>query len=473
MIRPARLRAASFLIAAWALSCSSFPETLPPDRFSIDGANRAGLYTEIERVAVGPDGGIALLARIDLRDDTTSSPRTHLAPARLTADGGIDASFAVDPFFARTRAYQPHFLFAGGDGGIVFSAIVRACDATGKFTGDRPTLFTLSPDGSIRDMRVIAPARFHLEHIHDIVPVGAGGTLGGLYVVARLIPKARGTQSERATAWTGVIRLLANGDEDAAFEPCLRDERTILRTAPTAVMRDGGIALWAYRDEYNKSFEIIRLTARGRADPSFRRGAYRIALGGTATDIGALAVDTRGRLLLAVTTASDDARRDRANHILRLRPDGGPDTSFIHRVASGTADVLPDLVPHENGSVSYLTRDYAPQTAYRIRLHRIDGSGVADATFSDATAPRRSEQRSPWRRTLIAGSRGSVVIADRHIEMVQPTGKTRFIARVCSDFDFTPNATAYERARDGCWNAIAYAGFRFLELFGWKMKTMP
>nr|HPI23671.1 hypothetical protein [Spirochaetota bacterium] len=71
------------------------------------------------------------------------------------------------------------------------------------------------------------------------------------------------------------------------------------------------------------------------------------------------------------------------------------------------------------------------------------------------------------------GSRGSVVIADRHIEMVQPTGKTRFIARVCSDFDFTPNATAYERARDGCWNAIAYAGFRFLELFGWKMKTMP
>ena len=111
-ITPGRKISSSVLIIVFVLisSCTSFPEKISREKFTLEDANKAGFETELIKTAVQPDGKIVVLAAIKMRDDRNSH-RLYLKVQRYHRDGKLDDSFRCDDFFIIMRLRISPLLF--------------------------------------------------------------------------------------------------------------------------------------------------------------------------------------------------------------------------------------------------------------------------------------------------------------------------------------------------------------------------
>jgi uncharacterized delta-60 repeat protein len=144
-----------------------------------------------------------------------------------------------------------------------------------------------------------------------------------------------------------VMRLLADGTPDPGFGSSGAVESTAVKLAGRArdvlVLPDGRIALAAAVERgraARATFLAARLTPAGAFDPAFNGdGVARVATttrrlrGGGAA---ALALDRRGRLLLAGTARGAGGRDDAT--VVRLTPAGQPDRRFGHAGVNRLSD---------------------------------------------------------------------------------------------------------------------------------------
>jgi uncharacterized delta-60 repeat protein len=161
----------------------------------------------------------------------------------------------------------------------------------------------------------------------------------GLLLAREQIPSFAAFEEHRESLLGEVLRL----QPDGAFDPTFgtlgaahavggaaavatdREGRVLLLQPPTNPTAKPGVTRQA----------LVRFTPKGTADRSFgRRGKVWVTLPGRYSEISSLAVDRRGRVLLAGTVAAADGHDHPKPHtyftVIRLLPSGSPDRSFGH-----------------------------------------------------------------------------------------------------------------------------------------------
>ncbi|MDH4178559.1 MAG: hypothetical protein OEW31_04145 [Thermoleophilia bacterium] len=251
-------------------------------RRTIDFGFEDGAYG----VAVYPTGRVAV---VGWANDAGGDAR--LAVARLRPSGKLDRTFSGDgrttvrspdglPVYAYDAVVQPDGKlvvvgesYDGGDGRFVVCRFTRKGRLDRAFHHDGRLTLNVGPgvDGAWR----------------------VALTADGQIVVAGW--------SEGASYRTAVARFLPNGRRDTSFS---KDGMRVLDLAPgydsavgLGLARDGGVVIGARADNGGEDPHIVKLTARGKNDPSFGGGdgiVSNFADGYTLVDIG---IRSDGRIL--------------------------------------------------------------------------------------------------------------------------------------------------------------------------------
>jgi uncharacterized delta-60 repeat protein len=277
----------------------------PDESFGVGGIIDPPLPidTRVRGIALQPDG------RIVIGGSTTGG---ELLVARLLTDGALDPSFAGAGFV--TTAFPGVFANAAamallGDGRIVVAGTV------GYFT---PIPFEdyaaarFLPDGSL-DASFGSAGRVVLD---------LGGRLPEFVQGMAVQPDGRivlaGLTGAPAGNGCGMARLLENGSLDPSFGVGgMLFPHDIWDCKAVAVPGEDGRLLIAGASK--TSGLLMRLQPDGSFDPTFGNGGIVL----TDSDLApsnAIAIDSRGRIVLASEAYSDAA-------LARLLPDGSPDRS--------------------------------------------------------------------------------------------------------------------------------------------------
>jgi uncharacterized delta-60 repeat protein len=136
----------------------------------------------------------------------------------------------------------------------------------------------------------------------------AGGAAGGRWVVVRLHSSSG--------------KLDNNFGDRGQFTPSLPGT-SLNGVQALATFRDGRIIAAGTLDTAAGSqMAAVRLLANGQIDPSFGGGAGYVLAGPLGSQLGDMSMDTNGNIVLA------GVRPGEAPYIVRLLPDGTPDTAF-------------------------------------------------------------------------------------------------------------------------------------------------
>ncbi|RMF21877.1 MAG: hypothetical protein D6760_08575 [Deltaproteobacteria bacterium] len=401
-------------------------------RFGTDGAidptfGSAGEVAVDERLAamaVAPNGKIVLAGKIFPQSPTDTS--AHLLVARLTADGGLDATFGN-----------------GGTAQITFTAL-------GDF---RPAAIAFQPDGKIviagSGRQGYGPFDFAVARIdgtgHADGSFGSGGIVvteistdnDGAYDVAvdssgRIV--AAGTKADPGFGLSGsfaVVRYLTDGSLDNSF-----GSGGIVTTAITgvdlgftlALQSDGRIVVAGTGNADGvPDVALARYLSDGSLDPSFgTSGTALVDLDGLPSRgaPASLVIDPTGRLLVGATVLRAGEDRDFA--VARLLPDGSLDTTYG---AGGWAAVgFPGSAQGRIGLRLNSGKTLVVGSAgWSLALAQYDSTGHLDPTFGNGGTTTTGIDEFRWRenvwlfRLLPVGA------------VEQPDGKIVVGASVCAD----------------------------------------
>ncbi len=251
----------------------------------------------------------------------------HMTVVRLDADGALDESFAGDgsrvielgnsSWFEDVAVDADGRIVASGtiDVGVDATAIVVRLTSTGNRDasfGRRGLVRLPGTDTDIATARDLALAS------------------GGRYLVAVE------TMASGAGASTHLVRLRGGGAIDTRFGDDGRVDVSVdslTRVLPVGLAVDAAgralVLLHARADEGVATAHVAAFGPDGGADESFGGDGVaevsRYVGGWVAEGLGALAVQSNGRLLVGLSEESD---RSSDATIAALRPDGRPDRSF-------------------------------------------------------------------------------------------------------------------------------------------------
>jgi uncharacterized delta-60 repeat protein len=290
----------------------------------------AGTRIRGGRLALAPDGEIYLY------NGATSGPTVGWALARLTPAGTLDHSFA--------------------DQGI--ASFLDVAD-TGVDVAARPDGKVLELEGFLDEGAVpinfeLAVCRLLADGSYDTGFGDAGCRVIGFDVGAE---------------W-----------DDYPYAMVLQPDGRILVAGSADVDGPGAV---------NSNFAVARLTANGNLDSSFGNGGKVVFGfdGATPTDdvVRALAIDPRGRILLAGAAGNEAA-------IARLTPTGALDPTFatggkrtfhFGGGSSGLVDVAFGIAVQSDGKVIAVGRGAASAaTGMRFAVARLTASGALDPSFA-------------------------------------------------------------------------------------------
>lgn len=292
-----------------------------PDRSFQPAIGAADRHTSVLSLALQADGRIAVVA------EQTVTPLKPLDPAawprslpsarrfltRLRADGSVDPTFAWQP----KSSLQPAVVAALPEGGLMVAG-----------TGE---LDRLHPDGRV-DARFGFAASGHMD-VQLLLPLDENRVLVGgrpwndATLTARLLIVDR--------HGTLLTRFVMPRDESHAFHVAARNQRGRLLVA-------GRNAPAIERLSFTKTENRVLLLDENL---TIRR-QFRAHVGAAGT-FTAAALDGRGGITLAGTFKSGEGLT--GTSIIRLRPDGSPDSSFR---PVGQLDGQPHvLVPVPDGGV--------------------------------------------------------------------------------------------------------------------------
>ncbi len=292
-------------------------------------------YAEANDVAVGPDGTVVLAGFSSGDDD--QNPTTHVAVARLLADGTPDPAFDED--------------------GRVVTAV-----GEGYATADS---VVVQPDGKVVVGGSVQPTPGDLDSDFLIVRYNPDGSLDTSFGGDGLV-----MSSYRSPAYA-----------------------TELVLQPDGKLLVGGSGT-NDRSSTNSSHMLIeRYLANGELDPSFG-GSGRVEIGLTDDNqvsrpdyLDGLALQPDGKILAAGTTAGETAEQDESV-VVRVLDDGGLDTTFgeegAARVDTGPFERLTGVTMQSDGSVVAVGSSYNERrTVQRMLVVRYDSAGELDPTFGE------------------------------------------------------------------------------------------
>ncbi|RTQ53658.1 T9SS type A sorting domain-containing protein [Hymenobacter gummosus] len=319
----------------------------------------------------------------------------HLARgiARLNVDGSLDQAFQANARVTKSSSSilrRPAQVRVMPNGKILLATFGNSQDTLVVSGLKRVELLMLNPDGT-PDPGFNAGAGSHNDNYLTNLLVQPDGKI----LVAG--PIASFNTSPR---FRRIVRLLANGAVDPAFDAALDPMREI---TAVALQPDGKVVISADFYRYNSSqtdSRVVRLLPNGTVDTSFQ--AYT-----TTTRVSKLLVQPDGRVLVAGTGgAAAGSTGPYSNSIERLLPNGQPDASFA------LAALLANPRPLING---YLT-DVALQPDGKIlagmsiggsfQLVRVNADGSADNTWQPGRGPNwgpAAVRVMPDGRILIGG----------------------------------------------------------------------
>ena len=462
------IKAVLLLFSAAFLSCTSFPEKISREKFTVEDANRAGFKTELAKTAVQPDGKIVVLAVINLRDDRNSH-RLYLKVQRYLRDGKRDDSFRCDDFFYYNEIedFSESFLVIDKNGDIYFPGILRDVDNHYGYRF-RYNVFRLSSSGALTARYPVDTGGLYSSLLHNLVPVMRDGYLKGFYVTGEYMAFNR-----KGNIYT-ILKLTSECKPDPAFTPVRGIERVYEKIHPglKAVTPDGGLVYALEYDYGHKEREkrgikyaVKKIYGNGRVDMAFNRNIAVYLRDGS--EVRSHSVDSRGRI--AVSLRTGDNKRDRVNRILLFDKKGRRIPSFEFSEPSlvekwgGVDSEYTDLVFLDDGGL-YAVKMYI----YEASLVRLDSKGKIDSTF----AGEFMDKKIHYIYSLDQFN-DEIYLQEKHLWRFNREGSVAALYKFCSGPDFKPNKTLFEKAYQGCTFGCMLTIVGIYELFGGKMRFMP
>ncbi|HVS70473.1 MAG TPA: Ig-like domain-containing protein [Phycisphaerae bacterium] len=283
----------------------------------------------------------------------------HPVVARLNADGTLDTSFGSQGF-AVLSGQGPVRSLALQSNGSILAGLADPTQALARLTAGGQLDTSFATNGYVLENG------FDVTSIHVL---SNGNILAGFNA--------------------GVLQLSANGQPDTTFGPFGTffdqnpGDHALQNVVGVALTSDGHIYVASNGDNGPTT---LRLNADGSLDTSFADSGYLTLPTdpSTTTNIGAIAVDSAGHLLIASylvintnTLASDAA------FVSRFNADGSLDTSF------GTAGAV--ALPTNIAPLSITFIDFAadgtPLVNVNGNLYHLSDVGVLDTNFLSAYAP--------------------------------------------------------------------------------------
>jgi uncharacterized delta-60 repeat protein len=196
----------------------------------------------------------------------------------------------------------------------------------------------------------------------------AGGAAGGRWVVVRLHSSSG--------------KLDNNFGDRGQFTPNLPGT-SLNGVQALATFRDGRIIAAGTLDTASGSrMAAVRLLANGQIDPSFGGGAGYVLVGPLGSQLGDMSMDTNGNIVLA------GVRPGEAPYIVRLLPDGTPDTAFgaggaVDGAGLGLGGRATSVLARPDGTTVFSvgeTPGHAGSSAFTVV--RLLASGAPDPGFN-------------------------------------------------------------------------------------------
>jgi len=450
------------------LSCTSFPENISRDKFTLEDANKAGFETELIKTAVQPDGKIVVLAAIKMRDDRNSH-RLYLKVQRYHRDGKRDDSFICDDFFYSNEIedFSTAFLVIDKEGDIFFPGILRGSINQYDY-GFRYAVFRLSPEGALKEKYPIDTGELYTSFVDHVVPVMRDGYLDAFYVTGEYQASNRKGNIYR------ILKLTSECKPDSSFIPVKGIERVYEELHPglRSVTPDGGLVYaveyGSYHKEREKSgikYAVRKIFRNGRVDIAFNRNIAVYLRDGSV--VHSQTVDFRGRIALSLRDG--DNKRDRVNRMLLFNMKGRRISGFEFSEPSlvekwgGVDSAYTDLIPLEDGGF-YAVKKYV----YEASLVRLGSGGTVDNKFSGEFKEKKISNIYS-----LDMYNGEIYLQEKHLWRFNPDGSVAALYKFCSGPDFEPNKTVFERAWDGCTFGCMFAVITIYEFFGGRMRWMP
>jgi uncharacterized repeat protein (TIGR01451 family)/uncharacterized delta-60 repeat protein len=215
---------------------------------------------------------------------------------------------------------------------------------------------------------------------------GANGPVEAIAIQGNGLPVIGGDfTAYNSTPDSHVARLLGNGQLDFAFNTALGSGPNGSVNA-VAIDGIGRIYIGGQFTSFNgqSAFHIARLTPAGVFDQSFAN-ANNAGFNGT---VWALALDSNGNILAGGDFTSFNTTN--CNHIARLLPSGGMDTSFLPSSGApgkGTDKDVRAIAFDSNGNV-IIGGDFSLVNGINLNyVARLTSTGALDTTFNPGVGP--------------------------------------------------------------------------------------
>jgi uncharacterized delta-60 repeat protein len=222
--------------------------------------------------------------------------------ARLNVDGSLDTSFGTNGY-ASIAGQTPISLAAGPDGSWAALAGPEVCEH--GVNGLPAQLSVLTETGAA--LNTLDPGRPTLNAAEEVLAVDAQGRI---YFTER---------EEIAEVPARVVRLLANGELDTSY-----GKGGAIGLKGLGATKVGGLAIDAkgriLAGFGSSQLEVVRISSAGKIDHSFaKHGAVSSKLG-AATQLQALALDSKGRIVAAGLAGGTGVPGENGISIARFLP---------------------------------------------------------------------------------------------------------------------------------------------------------
>ncbi len=335
-------------------------------------------------MAIQPDGKIVVVGE----GFTNPDDSWDFAVVRYNPDGSLDNSFGGGIVITPIGNSQdvPQSVAIQTDGKIVVAG--STCSGVGTFgcTGASFAVVRYNPDGSLdtsfNGTGIVTTPVGNADSGASDLAIQADGKI----VVAGSSGIIRSGSSGNGNF--AIVRYNADGSLDTSFNSSGKVITPVGYAGSVALQADGKIvAAGSTGYLLGSNFVTVRYNPDGSLDTSLNgTGIVITPIGGSGSSFADLAIQTDGKIVVAVSLVVDGNWRTADFVIVRYNPDGSLDTSFggtgkILIPDSDSADYASSIAIQPNGKIIVAGYSYSIFVPH-IALVRLNPNGSLDTSFN-------------------------------------------------------------------------------------------